>query len=781
MPLTVDEIVPALEKVAGDMVTANLDDLRQLAEVHAQLEQITESLQDLHAGAAYLAQGLTATAESIILEEYGELADPLDILARGIAMLQRLVGTGDGDRAASPDDPQLMKEIGVIIGGWDGQAPGSAPEEAREDLPPEALVALSAEDDAALAAILPDETQADDLGAAAEDESPEPAAPDLEPAEVDKEIFFDFASEAEEHLATAETTLLSLEASPDDMELLNAVFRSFHTIKGAAGFLNLQDVTRVSHAVEDVLDSARRGDLRFNAAISDVALEAIDLLKELIQSVEDSVEAGPVTPRDVSGFAAKVRAAAAGEPSPSEAVPPTSDEVLDAGGDTVEIVSRDVQATESPAPAGGNGAAAPDGKHHDQLFVRVGTEKLDQLVSMVGELVIGQTQVSQNPKIRDSSDQRLTGDVGQLDRITRDLQEVAMSMRMVPVRGTFERMARTVRDLCRKCGKQVDFQMDGEETELDKNVVEELVDPLTHMVRNAVDHGMETPEERRAAGKPETGVVKLEAYHQGGNIVIELSDNGQGLDRDKIRKKAVANGLYREDEQLTDEQIYDLIFQPGLSTAEKISDVSGRGVGMDVVRRSMEKLRGKVEVTSEKGSGSTFTTRLPLTLAIIDGMVIGVGEERYVLPLTSIVQSLRPTREQVFTAMGEGEMVKVHGKLFPVVRLYERFAVTPRSQDPWDSLVVLIESEGGSCGLVVDDLLGIQQVVIKGLEDDLRHDRCLSGCTILGDGRVGLILDANGLVPSRNGLTASLVAQETMEEPMEKPIEEMSTGQLVSA
>jgi len=765
MPDTVDEIIPALEQIAANMATAGLDDLRQLAEVHAQLEQVTESLREVHPAAARLSQGLSVAAERIILEEYGEAADPLDALDRGIAMLRQQVVAGNG--AAPRDNPQLLKEIGYIMGGWDGQEPGGPAEEASEELRPEGLVAMSADEGAALAAVvLPDETGPDDLARSAGDEGEEPAPPveivaaDLEPVEVDKEIFFDFAPEAQEHLATAETTLLSLEASPDDTELLNAVFRSFHTIKGAAGFLNLQDVTRVAHAVEDVLDSARRGDVRFNAAISDVTLEAIDLLKELIQTVEDSVDAGPVAPRDVTAFTAKVRGVAAGESSPPESMSPASDEIPDTGEDTVvEIVSPVVAEPEAPAPAapgqtGGNGAAAPDGKHHDQLFVRVGTEKLDQLVSMVGELVIGQTQVSQNPEIRDSGDQRLTGDIGQLDRITRDLQEVAMSMRMVPIRGTFERMARTVRDLCRKCGKQVDFQMAGEETELDKNVVEELVDPLTHMVRNAVDHGMETPQERGAAGKPETGVVKLEAYHQGGNIVIELSDDGQGLDRDKIRQKAVASGLYREEEQLTDEQIYDVIFQPGLSTADKISDVSGRGVGMDVVRRSMEKLRGTVEVSSEKGSGSTFTTRLPLTLAIIDGMVIGVGEERYVLPLTSIVQSLRPTQEQVFTAMQEGEMVKVQGELHPVVRLYERFAVSPKNENPWESLVVLIEAEGGSCGLVVDDLLGIQQVVIKGLDDDLRNDKSLSGCTILGDGKVGLILDANGLVPSRNGLAA---------------------------
>ena len=466
-----------------------------------------------------------------------------------------------------------------------------------------------------------------------------------------------------------------------------------------------------------------------------MAFESIDLLKVLINSVKAQLAGEAVQERDISGFLEKIKKVVEGEDLP-------------AGG------GRDAQPAETE---GANKVSSPkdfgrpaEGAHKDQLFVRVGTEKLDQLINMVGELVISQTQVTQNPDIVRSANQKLNRDVAQLDRITRDLQEIAMSMRMVPIKGTFERMARMVRDLARKCDKQVEFRVSGEDTELDKNVVDELIDPLTHMVRNAVDHGIEAAEERQAAGKPEKGTVFLEACHQGGNVVIELRDDGKGLDRDRIRKKAIDRGLIRPDEELTDTQVYDFIFHPGFSTTEKVSDVSGRGVGMDVVRRSIEKLRGKVEVYSEPGEGSTFTIRLPLTMAIIDGMIIGVGQERYVLPLTSIVRSLRPSKEQVFTVMGEGEMVKVHGDLFPLQRLYDRFDVRPDNLNPWEALVVLIEAEGGSCCLLVDELLGIQQVVIKGLDDDLRHDKGLSGCTILGDGKVGLILDANGLVSAAN-------------------------------
>jgi two-component system chemotaxis sensor kinase CheA len=297
--------------------------------------------------------------------------------------------------------------------------------------------------------------------------------------------------------------------------------------------------------------------------------------------------------------------------------------------------------------------------------VRVSTSKLDQLVNLVGELVITQTQVTQNPVVTATANQKLGKDVSQLAKISNDIQQISMSLRMVPIRGTFERMARVVRDLARKCDKQVDFQVSGEDTELDKNVVEELVDPLTHMVRNAVDHGVESAAAREAAGKSPAGVVKLEAFHRGGNIIIQLSDDGNGLNRDKLLQKAVDRGLVKADEKMTDKEIYDFVFHPGLSTTDKISDISGRGVGMDVVRKSIEGLRGKAEVDSEPGAGSVFTIRMPLTLAIIDGMVIGVGDHRYILPLTSIVRSLRPNADDIFTVAGKGDGPRTGGALPP--------------------------------------------------------------------------------------------------------------------
>jgi two-component system chemotaxis sensor kinase CheA len=326
-------------------------------------------------------------------------------------------------------------------------------------------------------------------------------------------------------------------------------------------------------------------------------------------------------------------------------------------------------------------------------------------------------------------------------------------------------MARMVRDLARKCGKQVNFHMSGEETELDKNMVEELVDPLTHMVRNAVDHGIELPDERKKQGKIEQGAVSLAACHKGGSVVIELRDDGKGLDHERIRKKAVERGLLGPEENLSEEQIYDLIFKPGFSTAEQVSDVSGRGVGMDVVRRGIEKLRGKVEISSEPNKGSTFSIHLPLTLAIIDGMVVCVGNERYIIPLTSIVRSMRPLQTEIFTIKNEGEMVKVQGDLFPLIRLHKSFDVKPKSEKPWESLVILVESELGRCCLLVDDLVGIQQVVIKGLDEEFRHKKKLSGCTILGDGRVGLILDVNGLVQLTSNRGNTSVADKTTPKP----------------
>lgn len=718
---TVQEI---LDQIAVEVMTVGLDDLRGVARIHTGLEQLAQLGQsDGRSRLTDLATGLATLVSRIILDECEDIADPLDLLARGVALLQRLE-IAHQRHGCETDEVSVPPEmLALCTSNTIGLDPAAEPIEDSGDEP------------------TAEEWAAAEAGGADATPTPPPPAVDSQSLPVDADIFFDFLSEAEEHLATAETTLLSLESTPGDVELINGVFRSFHTIKGAAGFLNLTEVTRVAHTVEDVLDSARKGKLSITTAILDSALQSIDLLKALLSGVQKRLEGGAPPPQDIDGFVARlVQAVGQGGAAP----PPTA----------APMAAATAVPAEAETAAAREASQAAESRHLDQGFVRVGTGKLDQLVNMVGELVIAQTQVSQNPDVRRLVSEKLTRDLAQLGRITRDIQEVAMSMRMVPIRPTFERMARMVRDLARKLDKPVEFRMSGEETELDKNMVEEIVDPLIHMVRNAVDHGIETTADRVAAGKPAKGAVALEAYHQGGNIVIELQDDGKGLDRAKILAKAVERGLARADEEFTDEQVYDFLFRPGFSLAKAVSDISGRGVGMDVVRRSIEKLRGKVEVRSTVGRGSTFAIRLPLTLAIIEGMVVGVGRERYVLPLTSIIRSLRPAPDQIHTVMGEGEMVQVQGELFPLLRLHERFAIAPRSEKPWEGLVVVIEAEGGRGCLLVDELLGIQQVVIKGLDDELRQDPSLAGCTILGDGRVGLILDANGLVDSAGGSTS---------------------------
>ena len=381
-----------------------------------------------------------------------------------------------------------------------------------------------------------------------------------------------------------------------------------------------------------------------------------------------------------------------------------------------------------------------------QAAIKVDTEKLDSLVNLVGELVIAQTIISHNKSLLQGQDTGLSKTISHLNKITRDLQEEIMSIRMLPIRATFQKLMRVARDVSKKQGKDVETRVFGEDTELDKTVIDEIGDPLLHMLRNAVDHGIESPDEREKAGKPRKGIVELKAYHQGGNIVIEIKEDGAGLKKDVILQKALEKGIVNAGDELTDQQIYHLIFEPGFSTAKSITSVSGRGVGMDVVKRSIEKLRGKVDISTEVGRGTTFTINLPLTLAVIDGMVVRVGEERYIIPTISIVESIKPQKEQFFTVKGKGEMIKVRDELFPMTRLHELFSLSSKSSFPWESLVILVEGEGKRGCLLVDELLGQQQVVIKSLGEGFRKLRGISGGSILGDGRVGLILDTAGIL-----------------------------------
>jgi two-component system chemotaxis sensor kinase CheA len=387
--------------------------------------------------------------------------------------------------------------------------------------------------------------------------------------------------------------------------------------------------------------------------------------------------------------------------------------------------------------------------------IRVSIEKVDQLINLVGELVITQAMIEQRVDTLDPMvHERLLNSVSQLTRNTRDLQEAVMSIRMMPMDFVFSRFPRMVRDLAAKLGKKVDFITNGAATELDKGLIERIVDPLTHLVRNSIDHGIEMPEVRRAAGKSDAGRLFLSAAHQGGNIVIEVSDDGGGLNRERILAKAMQNGLplAADPATMSDAEVWQLIFAPGFSTAEVVTDVSGRGVGMDVVKRNIAAMGGVVDIRSAKGFGTTISISLPLTLAILDGMSIRVGDEVYILPLGFVVESLQPAPEDVKEISGKGRVIKVRGEYLPLVPLYQMFEIAPRFTDPTQGIVVIIETEGRKAGLFIDDLVGQQQVVVKNLESNYRKVAGISGATILGDGGVSLILDVAALIRSSRQL-----------------------------
>jgi two-component system chemotaxis sensor kinase CheA len=377
--------------------------------------------------------------------------------------------------------------------------------------------------------------------------------------------------------------------------------------------------------------------------------------------------------------------------------------------------------------------------------VKVATTRMDRLIDLVGELVIASQMVVQDPRIATLQDQRVQRNISHVSKIVRDLQQTSMALRLVTIKGTFQKMARVARDVAHKAGRQLEFRTEGEETELDRTIVDLLNDPLVHIIRNSCDHGVEPPDERVSKGKSPKGIVTLRAYHQGGSIVVEVADDGRGLDRQRILRKAIERGLIPADRDvasLSDNECHNLIFLPGFSTAEKITDISGRGVGMDVVRKSIEDLRGKVEIRSEFGKGTTILMRLPLTMAIIDGMVVRVGSQRFVIPTLNIERSYQPKPTDLFTAQGgRGEMAKVRETLLPIHRLNRVFGVRGGCEELEQGLLLVIDAGSSRCCVFVDEILGQQQVVIKGLGAGAPRVKGVSGGAIMGDGRVALILD----------------------------------------
>ncbi len=378
--------------------------------------------------------------------------------------------------------------------------------------------------------------------------------------------------------------------------------------------------------------------------------------------------------------------------------------------------------------------------------IRVDLEKLDMLINLVGELVIAESMVTNNPDIKGQELENFDRAAHHLRRITMDLQDISMSVRMVPLAGTFKKMVRLVHELSVKVGKKVKLELKGEDTEVDKTVIEQIADPLVHIVRNSVDHGQEETDERLAVGKSEIGLVSIEARHEGGEVWILIKDDGRGLDKDKLLARAIDRGVIDKDADLSDDEIYRLIFEPGFSTAEKVSDVSGRGVGMDVVKRNIEKLKGKVDIKTELGVGTTIILRIPLTLAIIEGMLIRIANDKYTIPLLSIKESFRPQKHQITKTMDGQEVVRLRDELVPVIRLHEFFNKKPEFTRLEDGILVVIEDDGDYYAMFVDEIIGQQQTVIKGLSEYIGRARGVSGCTIMGDGTISLIIDIGSLI-----------------------------------
>ncbi|MFP4355087.1 MAG: chemotaxis protein CheA [Phycisphaerae bacterium] len=593
------------------------------------------------------------------------------------------------------------------------------------------------------------------------------------PEDADLELLGEFIVECLDHITAAEEALLELESNPGDSDQINVVFRAFHTIKGTSGFLGLDRIQRTAHLAENMLDRGRDGEIQITGGYADLALKSCDALRSMIEGLQGAEPGGPIpSPENLNELLAFLFDPEGNGFSEEAATEPIKlGEILVGKGaadrDTVEqvasedndsgkkigqrLVEKKAAKAEDVAKAVRTQRAASGGGVQTEATIRVGTDRLDSLINMVGELVIAQSMVTQDPDVMDGSRPRLQRNVSHAGKIIRELQDLTMSLRMVPLKGTFQKMARLVRDLGKKAGKQVQFVSEGDDTEIDRNMVEVLNDPLVHMIRNSCDHGIESAADRVQAGKEPTGTVKLRAYHSAGNVVIEIIDDGKGLDRDRILAKAREKGVIDGSKELTDSEVFSLIFAPGFSTAEKITDVSGRGVGMDVVKKNIESIRGRIEVSSKLGEGTTFAMRLPLTMAITDAMLLRVGTERYLLPTVSIEQSFRPEPGAISTVTNRGEMVMLRGELLPVFRLHQMFDVTDGVTDPYEGLLIAVESEGKRCALMVDELLGQQQVVIKTLGRTLKNIPGVAGGAILGDGRVGLILDASGLLQLAHG------------------------------
>lgn len=699
-------------------------------------------------------------------------ASDLEDLGRLREALTTLLFENQVPICAQPNVARAARLLGTLLNGT-AEDPGSVFTEISRALE----TAVAAADAAALHAPPPPANAAGSATGAARQtagqtqDAPEiplevitEAGGDVLPADTDFDLLGDFLMESVECLVGAEAALLELEADPSHEEAVNTVFRAFHTVKGTSAFLGLDRIAAFAHEAESLLSRVRDRQIAYTKVCADLSLQSSDMLKALLDAVKDAA-AGDGTIALPHGYDALLQALAtydptrtAGDAAQPEAAAPEAAATaaaapVAAAPETAAPAAAPAQTTSPDAPtytplehpARRRTDATPD------ATIRVRTDQLDRLIDMVGELVIAQTMIAGDQDIDRTRQHELVRKVTHAGKIVRELQELSMSMRMVELRPTLQKLTRVVRDTAMKAGKEVVFTVTGDDVEIDRQLADLLGDPLVHMVRNAVDHGVEGPAERLASGKRREGSIRLHAYHASGNVVVELVDDGRGLHREKIVAKAIEKGLIESDKGMSDSDVFNLIFAPGFSTADKVTDISGRGVGMDVVRRNLETIRGRIDISSAPGHGTTFAIRLPLTLAVTDGMLVRVGQERFVVPTTHIHMSFRPEPSMLSTVVGRGEVVLLRGQLMPIARLHALFDVPEAVQSPLDGLLMIVGDGEKRTALLVDELLGQQQVVAKTLGDALGKVPGISGGAILGDGRVGLILDVTETVALAQG------------------------------
>lgn len=548
-----------------------------------------------------------------------------------------------------------------------------------------------------------------------------------------------FFEEASENLASLEEGLLQLESRPDDEELIHGIFRAAHSIKGTGGAMGFSDLALFTHHVETVLDYMRQGKLAPSAERVQLMLKATDAIGALISAARDGSE-----PDATMNLLVEALKKETSLPDLSAEHTAHSASATEAEGEIPGLVLFDDEQTKPPAAIGNETNRSRAAAQTESI--RVSVAKVEELINLVGELVIANSMVQQAYASNAADPQALQEAIAGMDLTTRQLQEKVMAVRLMPMSTVFRRFPRIVHDLAKSLRKEVRLVMEGEETELDKQVLEEVGDPLTHLIRNAVDHGLERPAARVAAGKSAEGQVTLQAYHEGGNVVVAVGDDGAGINLERVRQKAIERALISADALLTEEEICQFVLLPGFSTADKITDVSGRGVGMDVVKRNVEALNGSISIENRPGQGCTFRIRLPLTMAILDGLAMKLGNDVYVLPLVSVVESLRPEPKHIVHVAERGELVMVRGEPLPLIYTHRIFRVEGDEVDPCNGLVVIVENQGRRYGLVVDELIGQLQVVMKSLEANYERVEGVAGATILGDGRIAMIVDVAGLV-----------------------------------